>query len=541
MWSKEAEHQVVFSLDHQKTVSFAITAITTGFGTIYLSLIVFVTQTISVRRLLQATPTLTAIHDSTAAWAGIGSAVFYLWHQTRVRGSFFGVLFIFLSLSSVLILHVSTPALFAVQTFSSSRLVDVPTQSLPDWPPEWDHEYVDWTGYSGQVLYALQPVLDGSNSSKSLGVSGATLYDVLDTNAGTGNVTVSATGFNISCRYPRGANVTYGGGEYVASVEGLPSTFLSWRSTQWGVISALGSPTDLQGLPGPLVMFSTTPIVDSNNRHPAMLDLTPFSNASGVFNPSVSAVQILICSQQLVPQTAVVDAQSKAPLDVVPSIKKTASNWEQYTDLDFEVDNTTTGNKLLDTWAQWYLSMPPSGFPFSAEDSGQTTFEETIFQESTFLNVGAQYLVRKLQMWPALQPGVEYVADSSYFNSPPNVTLHDLENALAIIVASIFWTMGHSTPSVENLGTIAFGDSLIRSAYNYTPLTPPTILRGSGTVTEMVTQGRLDLSIIAVLANIIVTEFDSRPYAVRFGKKMKPYICLAHRVSRPVGTVFMCR
>jgi hypothetical protein len=37
--------------------------------------------------------------------------------------------------------------------------------------------------------------------STSLGLSGGTLYDVLDINAGTGNVTVNAKGFNISCGY----------------------------------------------------------------------------------------------------------------------------------------------------------------------------------------------------------------------------------------------------------------------------------------------------------------------------------------------------
>lgn len=34
-----------------------------------------------------------------------------------------------------------------------------------------------------------------------MGLSGGTLYDVLELNAGTGNVTVNATGFNVTCSY----------------------------------------------------------------------------------------------------------------------------------------------------------------------------------------------------------------------------------------------------------------------------------------------------------------------------------------------------
>ena len=38
-------------------------------------------------------------------------------------------------------------------------------------------------------------------SAAEAGLSGGTLYDVLNANTGTGNVTVNATGFNITCGY----------------------------------------------------------------------------------------------------------------------------------------------------------------------------------------------------------------------------------------------------------------------------------------------------------------------------------------------------
>ncbi|KAJ7633880.1 hypothetical protein DFH06DRAFT_1336957 [Mycena polygramma] len=265
IWAREAEHQVGFSLDHQTTISFAITAITTGFGTIYLGLVVFVAQTISVRRLLQADQTLTAIHDSTAAWAGIGSAVCHLWHQTRVRGSLWGVLSIFLSLGSVLVLHVSTTAFFAVQAFSSSRLLAVPTNSLP--------------------------------------------------------------GYN---------------------------------DAQWG--------------------------------------------------------------DEAWPYVAVKRGQQ-------------------------------CGNKLLDSWATWYLSMPPSSFPFLPFDHTGDTLGSLY---SSYVSVGAMYLIQKLQMHVGIYNGTLEslrgpAVNSSDLLKPLNVTLHDLENALGILVASMFWTLTHFSPTLNGL------------------------------------------------------------------------------------------
>ncbi|KAJ7662606.1 hypothetical protein DFH06DRAFT_1190436 [Mycena polygramma] len=529
IWSKEAEHRVIFSLDRQKTVSFTITAITTGFGTIYLGLIVFVTQTISVRRLLQADQTLTAIHDSTAAWAGIGSAVFHLWHQTRVRGSLMGVLSIFLSLGSVLILHVSTPALFAVQTFDSPRLSYVSTTSLPGYnDAQWmygkiqpaDRGGVDGSAIDGKTfpgdyaagsLVSLPPIANGSR--KSLGLSGSTYFDVLDANVGVGNGTVSATGFNISCKYPPSANITYNSatGYFVAWAEGL-SQPLAWKSTQRKVISALlpggydddvtpvrGNltlQTNQPGLPGPLFMYSTIPIVDSTNQHPPMLNLTPFYspiNASDKpAGETVPAVQILRCSQTLVPQKAVVDAQSNDFFSVDPDIQKSTSSWQPYTNLDIELDNTTSGNKFLDSWAQWYLLMPPSRFPFSpailSEDS-------SLGQYMPYVSVGAMYLIQKLRMHVG-----QDVPPFTDLDRPLNVTLHDLENALGVLVASMFWTMAHFSPTLDGLGSSTEQTFIVDAT-----VPPPVTMRGNGTVTEIVTQGRLDLNIIAIAGGLVAS------------------------------------
>ncbi|KAJ7662602.1 hypothetical protein DFH06DRAFT_1471416 [Mycena polygramma] len=494
---KEAEHRVVFSLDHQKTVSFAITAITTGFGTIYLGILVYVTQTISMRRILQTDQTLTAIHDSTAAWAGIGSAVYHLWHQTRVRGSVIGVLSIFCYLGGVLVLHVVTPALFAVQTFNSSSLVQVGTHGLPSWNADWSNG-TNVGEYTQRSLYAIPNVVE---SNTSLGLHGGTLYDVLDDNAGVGNVTVSATGFNISCTYATNitviSNDDYGPDVeillYELQANGIPNPFYM-QPAQYGVISAMNQTDDpylrydqydgityeslaVYGMPppGPLLLFSTIPMIDSTNSHPPMttLNTTPTTENHNM-------VHVLNCVQSLVPQTAVVDAQSHRIITVEPDIQKTASAWVP---LDTEPSNiTTSGNPFLDGWAQWYLTMPTSNFPFDPAE---------VPLNMPFVSVGATYLIEKLGMHP---PASEA--------APENVTLHDLENALSTLVASMFWTLGHLPPTSGQVQTTIDGLSVLSDV-----LPPPQLLRGHATVTQMSTQGRLDLNIIAILIGLGMSVF----------------------------------
>jgi hypothetical protein len=85
-----------------------------------------------MRRSLKTFQTLTATHDHAAAWAGIGAAISNVWYQKAVSASIFGVLSVSLYLGNILILHITTPALFSVATFTSPTPIPVGTQSLPD-------------------------------------------------------------------------------------------------------------------------------------------------------------------------------------------------------------------------------------------------------------------------------------------------------------------------------------------------------------------------------------------------------------------------
>lgn len=98
---------------------------------IYFAVLVLVMQKLSMRRSLATDQPLTATHDRTAAWAGIGSAVLQTWRQKTVRASPTGILSVFLYLGNILVLHITTPGLFSLETFNSTSLSVVRTQGLP--------------------------------------------------------------------------------------------------------------------------------------------------------------------------------------------------------------------------------------------------------------------------------------------------------------------------------------------------------------------------------------------------------------------------
>ncbi|KAJ7437394.1 hypothetical protein FB451DRAFT_178349 [Mycena latifolia] len=504
VWAKGLEHHLVFTLENQKLVSLLITAILTTFGTIYSAVLVLVTQTLSIRRSLQMDQTLTATHDNSAAWAGVGSAILHVWHQKAVPASVIGVLSTFLYLGTILVLHITTPALVSLQTFNSSRSVLVPTQSLPsyNWSNNVDFDADILSEYLPGSLSYL-PFVVGTTTTE--GLYGGTLYDILDPSAAIvpGNVSVNATGFNITCGYvhpqmARGLDDQMRDVWVNLVIDNEESDAFTLYPTQPGMISAFA--VSATGLSASIMLYATVPIIDSNNRRGPLLDLDPpmttkaWENnigwdSNGTAYMRVSSVQAFRCSQSLVPQTAFIDSQSRNLLAVEPALTKTTSTWLPYAGpSDFVTDKnetaanlTTSGNFLLDTWAYWYGEIPPSNLPLDLENSTQG-----------YVTTADKYLIEQLDL-----PGLN---DSKPLRS--NVTLHDVENILSTLVASMFWTLGHVSPA--------------ESAPTLRPYVP-FLLKSNTTADVVYVEVRADLTIIAIsvgLAASIALLLLSLPYSL---------------------------
>ncbi|KAJ6549424.1 hypothetical protein DFH09DRAFT_1169263 [Mycena vulgaris] len=476
------EHQVIFSLEYQTRTSLAITAISTTVGTIYSALLVFITQTLFMRKSLQTEQTVTATHDTASAWAGIGSASFQIWHQKAVPASIMGVLSAFLYLACVLVLHITTPALFSLETFNSSSSAPVGTQSLPAFDQSSStlsnaedvlHAFTNNLSLSEYMPGSLYYLPSTIGKPTNLGLYKGTLYDVLDIDSGgTGNATVNATGFNIACGYLPNMELNFTHGAWFGMLDDGKSFEI--QSTLPGVIStAFISEVTLRNS---VIFYSTIPILDSSGSPGPMITLDP------PMNFSVSAIQIFECSQTLISQAAVVDAQSRQLLSVEPGIEKSTSTWGPYAGPPQRTTFSDT-NPLVYAWGNVYNSMPASQFPRDSDD---------IPSDTQFVSVADLYLIQNLNLRPVN-------------DAPANVALHELENALSVVVSSMFWTVGHIPPTQ---GQIARSSDKVRKFWTIEEVSNPLLLLpGSATVEKISTQARLDLSagLVASVALLVLS------------------------------------
>ncbi|KAJ7697968.1 hypothetical protein B0H14DRAFT_2649647 [Mycena olivaceomarginata] len=349
------------------------------------TLLVFLTQKLSTRKSLRTPQALTATHDSTAAWGGIGSSLSYLWHQKTVSVSMFGVLSVVTYLGSILVLHVTTSSLISLQTFNLSRLLPFTTQSVPvfnfaaeNWTTnDFGFNRKGWFNvhaYTRDSLSSLPSILGGKTNT--VGLYDGTLYDTLGPNEGVGNVTVKATGFNISCGYIADINPRYHAKDYCWKFVIHGATYCI-PDTLPGIITSRSSWGAGENLT--LIFYSTgIPIVDSDNDCGHWVDVKP------AMNTSVSSIQLLRCSLSLVDQTAIINSQTQH-------------------------------------WEFWYNTDPETDIYFSK-------------YTGAFFHYADLYVIQELNLLP------------ENTDPPTGVALYELENTISRVVASLFWA--HIYPMV---------------------------------------------------------------------------------------------
>ncbi|KAJ7198894.1 hypothetical protein B0H12DRAFT_1081476 [Mycena haematopus] len=328
--------------------------------------------------------------------------------------------------------------------------------------------------YASGSLYLLPYILV---SEANPGLHGGTLYNVLDTaSLAPGTTTVDATGFNVTCGFsavPTPPTFSVFDNAYLLVIPAGNRTKPGMiSSTQSGMIST--AVLDDYGV----VFYSTIPIIDSDSEKGGLVALSP------PMNTSVSSIQVIRCSLSLVSQVAVLDSQTLAIHTVEPGFTKTASKWMPYTEPEksdgWRFPNVT-GNVLIDLWEVWYKAVPPSNY----------------YLDYTSPNVGTAsvadiYLIQKLNL-----PAANH-------SNTQNITLHDLENALSTLVASMFWTCHVHSPYNNLEESDGFANGTAMQSLNDVP-TPPILLPGNATITEVLAETQLELSIIAVSAGLVVS------------------------------------
>ncbi|KAJ6615026.1 hypothetical protein B0H10DRAFT_110761 [Mycena sp. CBHHK59/15] len=454
------EHSIVFAADLQPTVSLWFTITTTAFGTIYYSLLVYLTQKLAITGAVQTYSILTATHDKIQAWAGVGSAVLTLYKQLELPASFLSTLSICAYLSSISILQITTPALFSVEAFNTfGSVITAPTiQSVPDWGDSPHSSTVAFVQNSGGFL----PWIGSLDDPHLLGLSNGTLYDVLTASHPTGGTAeVSALGFKIRCGYIPDAVI-------LTLTSGLKSYNFSFPS-QGTHISPMNTPVPNSIMITPLagdtiILYTANTVFDSEN--------TAIPSAAPIPDSNVS-LHFLQCSRSLIPQRAQVKIDSRViiPGSLDPSIEKIHSQWKAY---ESRPTSVAEGSRLVesDYWSQIVSSLPLSGI--------------SLQEQSILLSWGDVYLNQQL--------GLNL---SALISASEPIYLHDVENGLSRLVASVFWIGGHVNQTfltLEDTKT-ADGTSTVRTS-------PPNLGDGNAVVQQVVPAARLDMSHLAITAGL---------------------------------------
>ncbi|KAF8190622.1 hypothetical protein K438DRAFT_1970921 [Mycena galopus ATCC 62051] len=109
---------------------------------------------------------------------------------------------------------------------------------------------------------------------------------------------------------------------------------------------------------------------------------------------------------------------------------------------------------------------------------------------SAYLPSTDAYLIQTLGLLP-----------SDPNKKPKDIALHDVENALSVVAASVFWTLGHVPPPLS-YDVHVKGSTIAKVELPGPQEGAPVLLQGNATILAMIPQARLNLSIISVAAGL---------------------------------------
>ncbi|KAF7375766.1 hypothetical protein MSAN_00466200 [Mycena sanguinolenta] len=480
MWVAKKDHQIVFQLGDEGTVSVWYKVLSTAIGTSYYSILLYTTQTQAISHAINTHQSLTSIHDRVLSWSGLGSSVATLRQQLAIPASVSAVLAIFGYLTLISVLHITTPALVSVETFNLTVPSQVAIEGLPQLPDS-DHETtISYLQNDAEFMGYLSTL----DISQTIGLFNGTLYDTLtDVYPGSSLINVSAMGFEVTCGYLPGVvaleghnNISFGQFGWIeAAITGLD--VVTTRAMDSGQMLAsgqmLGSLPD-PGLSDSIVVYTTNEVLDSSGNSGFPVDLPQ------VAGTDVNALQFLQCRRYLVNQSAQVDPSSRTivPTTLTPVIYQTEANWLSFEDLPA---STNSGSSLINSssWAAILPGLRGSGFWIGP----------------LYPTWGDAFLMEELELRPDMGNGI--------LASNRTLYLHEIENALSKLISSVFWMAGHIRPPPLTMkygfanASLSFANSLL-VPMSLNLQKPPLLEQQNITLSYTMPAGRLDLNPLAV-------------------------------------------
>ncbi|KAJ3557275.1 hypothetical protein NM688_g1556 [Phlebia brevispora] len=355
------------SLSHD-TVHTAITVVTQPFTIVYCAVLVLLTQGITMHEFIERPQTLTAIHDKSSSWLGLGASLQTLARQRKLATDVLGVSMITLYLLLIFVVHTTLPSIFGVTTLSVTSSATYPTTlaRLPsgsNWDLESDDysilQVYDWLdvstlGVLDNMLYDIIPVVENVTdveikvNATTFSVDCAPISDIIQTNFSNpdGNLSHSPDGSFISSS---DGNVeysfTFGGGKYgvrLSPMEQFQLQSVYPAEDPWGSLSNM------------LVVASTYPLIDSAGDQAAAVSINPMWVVPYEEYPLQNLVNVSILGCNFAARNSTVNVNSRSRSVNGSSAPSPSVRWHE------RADPGTSSDPILSNTLSNFLSDAPT-------------------------------------------------------------------------------------------------------------------------------------------------------------------------------------
>ncbi|KAH7922483.1 hypothetical protein BV22DRAFT_1037445 [Leucogyrophana mollusca] len=453
LWARRTEHRVTVPIGVKSNlVSVGLTITQQTFSTLYLAGMVAVAQQLALNRNLLRCQTLTATHDQSGAWTGLGAALLSLFRQLRVPAAVWGVLSVTLYLICVAILHVSSSSLFNLEVFNATYQTSTQTTlGMPNLTDIFAFTN-DWSAST-----AVASTVGQLSELSTIGVMNGTVFDSLLDTSGIDNATVNATTFGVDCfTLPNitatrdVTNLTYS----VTSTVGDEQIYFMGVYPYYQNVLKFFPLAGTAPTPGRQVgLLAIPPIIDSRGDAGSIFQmLRPINQTgpNGTEPNELVSVQAMACSLYLINQTAIVDAQTNELLRVEPALPPDESQWVPW---EWPPIDTAEDDSI-----DWFW------FAFDVATPSATTYT----MESNSCKAGCRLSMLEKRLMNLLGRYVDVNSVNQSTVVSPSLKLGDLEGALANVAAAMVWSGARVNSSVPFSGQpfdVATGETLITKAF----------------------------------------------------------------------------
>ncbi|KAJ3528628.1 hypothetical protein NM688_g7973 [Phlebia brevispora] len=429
------------------TARTVTTIVSQLFTIVYCAILMLLTQRITLQEFTKRPQTLTAIHDKTSAWLGLGSSLQTLGRQAKLAADFLGVSMITLYLLLIFIVHTTLPGIYGVTTQNVTIFHAYPTMLAR----QLNASNV-FGGYAVSSFdpYAILEVYSMLNVTTA-GVADSMIYDIIPVveNAANDGVLVNATTFSVDCALIPDVVQTKFWPPTTDFGEGSPATFTfgfgsgnysvdiaTMGQNQFQVQNAIPNGTGIAPLDPALIVASTCPMVDSAGDNGTAVSINPMWQPIGQQNVT-DGIYLFGCNFNAENSTVYVNPQSQSVIQ--PPSPPMPTRWHEWAAPNASSDPLVQLVSLIISSAPPAPYNPGPVFVTNNTYTAESTTQPSLIDQFLYMDISTG-------------------RNASVGASGP-VTITELNWSLARAYAALLWY--YNSLSATSLN-IAFGDATMQ-------------------------------------------------------------------------------